>query len=151
MTTIIVTPTTPRQITVSPVAPASVNEVVIGVGKGGSVGATGATGATEIITVYTVQREIYPLVGQSRIYFEAGRTIYKIRASLGTPPTGSAAVITAYVNGSSIGSISIAAGSHTSALTVSVAVQEGDYLTVSVISVGATTPGSDLTVTFNLN
>ena len=129
----------------------TVNEVIVGVGKGGSTGPAGPVGATEVIPVFTMQREIYPLVGQSRLYIESNRTITLIRASLGTPPLGSAAVMRAYVNGVSIGSVSIAAGTYTSSIAISKPVQQGDYLTVSVISVGSTTPGEDLTVTFNLN
>ena len=99
ITNIIISPTSPRTVTISPVTVSPATQVSIGTGKGG---ATGLTGPSEIITAFTMQREIYPLVGKSRIYFEANRTIYRIRASLGTPPTGSAAVVTAYINGVSL-------------------------------------------------
>jgi hypothetical protein len=103
--------------------------------------------ATPIQAVFSKQDTLAPYTGTARYYLDATRTISQIRASVGTAPTGSGLTVTVYKNGSSIGSVTIPAGSYTATSTISVAASANDYLTVSIISVGSTISGSDLTVT----
>jgi hypothetical protein len=103
--------------------------------------------ATPVTAVFSKQDVLGTYTGTARYYFDATRTITQLRASVGTAPTGSSLVVTVYKNGSSIGTVTIPAGSYTATSTVSVAMAANDYLTVSISSVGSTVPGSDLTVT----
>jgi hypothetical protein len=111
----------------------------------------GATGAPGVTPVFTMQDTLGIYTGTSRFYFEASRTITKIRASVGTAPVGSPVVIAVLLNGASIGTVSIAAGTNTATTTISQAVNLNDYVTVNITSVGSTTAGSNLTVTLNIN
>ena len=151
MDNIIISPRAPKQVTIAPPAVPTPNTVTIRDGQGGARGLTGPPGPVELIEVFTMQRVLYPLVGKSRLYFESNRLIYRIRASVGTAPVGSPVIVTAYVNGISIGNVTIAENAYTGVFDLSYNVHPDDYLTVSVVMVGATNPGEDLTVTFNIN
>lgn len=102
---------------------------------------------TGTIAVYT---------GDFRWYNDTGRTltIANARASLGTAPTGSSAIFDVLKNGVTIFSTTanrptIAAGNNTglSGTPDVTSVVAGDYLTVTISQIGATTPGADLTLT----
>lgn len=102
---------------------------------------------TGTIAVYT---------GDFRWYNDTGRTlsISKVRASLGTAPTGSSAIIDVLKNGTTIFTTTanrptIAASSNTatSGTPDITSVASGDYLTVSIAQVGSTVAGADLTLT----
>lgn len=110
----------------------------------------GATGAPGVTPVFTMQDTVGIYTGKNRFYFEATRIITNIRASVGTAPTGSPLVVAVLLNGTSIGTVSIAAGSYTATTTLSQVVNLNDYVTVNVTSVGSTIAGSDLTVTLNI-
>lgn len=114
-------------------------------------GPQGIQGNPGLLPIFTRQNELSVLTGKSRFYFEDARTITKIRASVGTVPTGSGVTIDTLVNGTSIGTVTIAAGQNTATLAVSKSVVAGDYATVSILSIGSTTPGTDLTLTLNIN
>jgi len=116
-----------------------------------SVGSQGPTGPAGLVPVFTRQNDISVITGKARFYFDSTRIISQLRASLGTPATGSAAQIGVYVNGSSIGTVSIPAGSNTATTTISQTVNSGDYATISILSVGSTYSGGDLTVTLTIN
>ena len=103
--------------------------------------------AAPVFPTFTKQDTLAPYVGTGRYYFDETRTVTQLRASVGTAPTGSSIVVTVNKNGSSIGTVTIPAGSYTATSTVNVGIVANDYLTVSIISVGSTVPGSDLTVT----
>lgn len=91
------------------------------------------------------------MTGLSRFYFDSSRTISQVRASLGTPATGSPVVIDTLINGVSIGTTSVPAGANTATTALSTAVSAGDYATISILSVGSTYSGGDLTVTLTIN
>jgi len=114
-------------------------------------GPQGIQGLPGLVPVFSRQNELSVVTGQTRFYFEEARTITKIRASVGVAPTGAAVVVVVYVNGTSIGTLSIAAGSNTTTLTVSKEVTAGDYATVSITGIGSTYPGSNLTVSLTIN
>lgn len=98
---------------------------------------------------YSYDGELAAGAGGHRFYVESDTTITKVRASVGTAPTGSAVTVDVNKNGTSIlsSAISIAAGSNTATGTLSTtALSSGDYLTVDIDSVGSTTAGNDLVV-----
>ena len=116
-----------------------------------SVGVQGLTGPAGLVPVFTRQNDISVVTGKARFYFDSTRIISQVRASLGTPATGSAAVIDTLVNGTSIGTTSIPAGSNTATISISKTVNASDYATISILSVGSTYSGGDLTVTLTIN
>jgi hypothetical protein len=115
------------------------------------VGAKGDAGAPGVTPIFTMQDTLAVRTGVSRFYFESTRTLVSARASVNTAPTGSAVVVLIKINGTAVGTISIAAGTNTATTTINQAVNLNDYATVDVTSVGSTTAGSDLTVTLNIN
>jgi hypothetical protein len=116
-----------------------------------SVGAQGATGSPGVVPVFTRQNALSTVTGTSRFYFESTRIISQVRASVGTAPTGSSTVIDTLINGTSIGTTTIPAGSFTATTSTSQTVNSGDYATISILSVGSSYPGADLVVTLNIN
>ena len=116
-----------------------------------SVGSQGPTGPAGLVPVFTRQNDISVVTGKARFYFDSTRIISQVRASLGTPATGSAAVIDTLINGTSIGTTSIPDGSNTATISISKTVNAGDYATISILSVGSTYAGGDLTVTLTIN
>jgi len=116
-----------------------------------SSGPQGATGAMGLVPVFSRQNEISTVVGNTRFYFDSTRIISQIRASLGTAPTGSGATFDTLINGVSIGTVTIPANSNTAILTLSKTVYANDYATVSILSVGSTITGSDLTLVLTIN
>jgi len=134
-----------NQVTVSPVT------YSVTVTASGPQGATGASGVPGLTPVFSRQDVLTPYVGGSRFYFDTTRTITTIRASVGTAPTGAPVVVTVYKNGTSFGTVTIPAGSNTATTTINAGVVANDYVTVSIISVGSTIAGSDLTVILNVN
>jgi hypothetical protein len=142
----------PAQQAVSVVS-ASAQKIGVYVSKGdqGATGPQGPTGAPGVVPVFTMQDTITAVTGKSRFYFDSARTITQIRVSAGTAPVGAPVIVDVLVNGVSVGPTTLPAGSNTATLTLSKAVASGDYATVSVLSVGTTTPGSDLTVVLTIN
>lgn len=114
-------------------------------------GPQGPQGSPGLVPVFTRQNDLSVVTGKTRFYFEATRTINSIRASVGTVPTGSGVVVETFINQVSIGSVTIPSGQNTAVLTVNKVVNSGDYATVSITSVGSTTPGTDLTLALNIN
>jgi hypothetical protein len=113
-------------------------------------GPQGPAGFDGLVPVFTRQNDLAVVTGKTRFYFEDPRTITKIRASVGQAPLGSGVTVDTLVNGLSIGTITIPAGSNTATLTVAKSVVAGDYATVSILSVGSTFSGTDLTLTLTI-
>jgi len=116
-----------------------------------SPGPQGPTGAQGLVPIFSRQNTISPVVGNTRFYFDGTRVISQIRASLGTPPTGSGATFDTLVNGVSIGTVTVAAGQNTAVLALNRTVNLNDYVTVSILSVGSSTAGADLTLVITVN
>lgn len=114
-------------------------------------GPQGAQGTPGLVPIFTRQNEISPVVGLSRFYFDNPGTITQIRASVGIAPVGSGISVATYINGTSIGTVTIPAGAYTAVLQVSESVDNGDYATVSILSVGSQVAGSDLTLVLSIN
>ena len=93
--------------------------------------------------------------GVARLYNDTGvpLTITKVRASVGTPPTGAALEVDVKKNGASIFGIfkpRILDGANTGTQAVpsgNATFADGDYLTVDVTAIGSTLPGANLVVT----
>lgn len=107
---------------------------------------------------FSVSGAAYVSTGQGRVYIESSRTITRVRASVGTAPTGASLIVDVLKNGTSIYNVTpanrptIAAAGFTALggapdTTTFVA---GDYITVSVLQVGSSVAGSDLTVSIRL-
>jgi hypothetical protein len=118
------------------------------VGPQGPQGLAGSN--AQSFPVFSLQGQIAPYTGTNRFYFENAYTLTKIRASVGTAPTGSGIVVTAFINGSSVGTVTIPAGSNSGTTVVSSALVAGDYATISITSVGSIVAGSDLTVSLTI-
>lgn len=116
-----------------------------------SIGMQGPTGAQGLVPFFTRQNDIGPIVGNTRFYFDTTRIISQVRASVGTPSVGSGIVINTLINGLSIATTTIPAGANTITTSLTQTVNAGDYATISIISVGSTTPGADLTVVLTVN
>jgi hypothetical protein len=114
-------------------------------------GPQGARGSDGVLPIFSRQNQISPSVGNTRFYFETAGTIAKIRASLGTAPTGSGVVVDTLINGVSIGTVTIPANQNTATIAPSQTINSGDYASVTIVSVGSTTSGADLTVTLTVN
>lgn len=114
------------------------------------MGVQGIPGPQGITPMFTRQNEISPVVGLTRFYFDTPKTISQVRASLGIVATGSPVVIDVLVNGVSIGTTSIPANQNTATHATSTLVGSGDYVTISILSVGSTFSGSDLTVVLTI-
>lgn len=119
-------------------------------GQRGATGPAGPTGPAGVTPIFVMQDTLAVRTGVNRFYFESTRTITKIRASVNTAPVGSPVIVAVLLNGTSIGTVSIAAGANTATTTINQVVNLNDYVTVNVTSVGITAAGSDLTVTLNI-
>lgn len=91
--------------------------------------------------------------GTHRWYADRAWVIKEVRASVGTVPTGSDAIIDVNLNGTTIFSTqgnrpTIAVSTNTDGSNVPdvTTMVDGDYLTVDIDQIGSTTPGADLTV-----
>lgn len=115
------------------------------------VGVQGETGLQGSTPIFSRQNEISPTVGLTRYYFEQDRVLASVRASLGIPATGSPVVIDVLVNGVSIGTVTILAGQNTKLQSFGNLISANDYVTISILSVGSTVSGSDLTVVLVVN
>lgn len=102
---------------------------------------------------FVVPGPLLPFAGQVRIPFDGSYTILSVRSTIGTPSVGAAVICDVKVNGTSIFTTqanrpTIPSGINQSTVTVPDVTQasQGSYLTMDVVQVGSTTPGSDLCV-----
>lgn len=107
---------------------------------------------------FSISGAAYVTAGQGRVYIKSSRTITRVRASVGTAPTGASLIVDVLKNGTSIYSgtpanrPTIAAGSYTAlgGTPTTTTFVSGDYITVSVVQIGSGVAGSDLTVSIRL-
>lgn len=109
-----------------------------------------------LIPMFTYTGAIVPYTGDFRWYNDTGRelNIAVVRASLGVAPTGASAIFDVLLNGTTIFTTTgnrptIAASGNTalSGTPNTTALPNGDYLTFSIVQVGSTVAGSDLSLT----
>lgn len=94
--------------------------------------------------------------GTARMYNDTGFTlaIKAIRASVGTAPTGASIIVDVLIGGTTIYGTpanrpTIAAAGNTSGKNTgysTATIADGSYFTVSIVQIGSTVPGADLTV-----
>lgn len=110
-----------------------------------------ATASVAQIIPYYYSGDLAVTTGAHRLYFPHAVTLASARAAVADPPTGSAASVDLLKNGTSVlaADMSIAAGTNVSSKVTptTTAMADGDYLTVDITGIGATDPGSYLSVT----
>jgi len=148
---VIVGTATSATISVTPPIP-----VTITTGSSGPQGPAGDTGAPGTSPIFSRAGTLTTSTGGGRLYFERTGTITRVRAAVGTPPTGGSVVVDVKRNGTSIFANTtdrptITAGTYTDLGTPSVVqIVPDDFLTVDIVSVGGTFAGADLTVTLTI-
>ena len=111
----------------------------------------------EVVTV-TIPGALAVAAGTLRFPVGSGTwAITSVRATLGTAPTGSAAIVDVNKNGTTIygtpanrPTVADGANAATGGAPATTSVTAGDYLSVDVDQVGSTTPGADLVVAIRL-
>lgn len=135
-------------------SPPSSSSVRIGV-----YAAVSGTKIPSIYQIFSVPSTLSAGSGKGRFYATRSLTITDVTASVGTAPTGSNIIIDVLKNGSTIFTTTanrptITAGSFVDVSSIPdsgvATMASGDYLTVSIIQVGSTIPGSDLTLQIEL-
>jgi hypothetical protein len=125
--------------------------------NGGSVGPAGPAGL--LYQSFTVPSTLNTGTGKARFYASAGYTVTNVAVSVGTAPTGSSVIVDVLKNGSTIFTTTanrptITAGNFQDASSIpnssESAIISGDYLTISILQIGSTIAGSDLTVQITL-
>jgi hypothetical protein len=115
----------------------------------------GGSSAVDLVPPFTYSGTLAVVnPGTARWYNETGRTltVSKVRASVGTAPTGSSITVDVRKNGTTMftGGTDrpvITAGTNTdTGIPAVTSIASGDYLTVDVVAVGSTVAGADLTV-----
>ncbi|MGB4957796.1 MAG: hypothetical protein WBO49_05070 [Candidatus Saccharimonas sp.] len=112
----------------------------------------------DLYVPFSISGAAYVTTGQGRVYIESSRTITRVRASVGTAPTGASLIVDVLKNGTSIYNVTpanrptIAAGTYTAlgGTPDTTTFVNGDYITVSVVQIGSGVAGSDLTVSIRL-
>lgn len=147
-------------VTSDTAAGASVVTQRVSVVASGTIGQTGATGpAGPVYQIFTVPSTLNTGVSKARFYAPIGFTVSNVRVSVGTAPTGSSIVVDVLKNGSTIFTTSgnrptINVGSFVDNSSVpdypAGVLVAGDYLTISIVQVGSSVAGSDLTVQIEL-
>lgn len=106
-------------------------------------------GVPPAIAAFSASGQLTVRSGQHRWYNDTGqdRQVQTVRAAVGTAPAGSGLVVDLLRNGTSLATVTVPDGSTTATATPAATIAAGDYLTVDITQIGATVPGSDLTVT----
>lgn len=112
----------------------------------------------DLVLPFSVSGTLILLNNLQRLYVENSYTIASIRASVGVAPTGSSIIVDILKNGTSIFATTtanrptIAASSFTALAGTpdTPTMVAGDYYTVSIVQIGSSNPGSDLTVSIRL-
>ena len=109
-----------------------------------------------MVQVFTVPGVISTGVGRARFYCPGAATLNRIRASVGSAPTGSDIIVDVNKNGTTVFTTQTArpkifAGQTTATGTPAITtIAQGDYITVDIDAVGSLFAGSDLTVQVEL-
>lgn len=104
-------------------------------------------------TVYLERHFNYPGIlavssGSTRWWSLSNVTITKIIARVTTAPLGSSITASIKNNDEVIHTVTIPAGSYTVSSNVSLAISEGDYITIDIVETGSSVAGSDLVISF---
>lgn len=80
------------------------------------------------------------------LYVPRPTTFTNLIGRLGTAPTGGPLTVLVTLGGTAIYTLTFSAGSTTAASALTAVVPAGSYLQFNVTAIGATTPGSDLSL-----
>jgi hypothetical protein len=106
----------------------------------------------EFIKAYRYQGTLAINTGDTRLYLQDSYILKGIHAYVDTAPTGSSVITDVKKNGSSLQTITVAAGNTTTSNTsLSHTFVSGDYLTVDITQVGSSTAGENLYMVFTFN
>lgn len=106
----------------------------------------------EFIKAYRYQGTLAINTGDTRLYLQDSYILKGIHAYVDTAPTGSSVITDVKKNGSSLQTITVAAGATTASNTsLSHTFVSGDYLTVDITQVGSSTAGTNLYMVFTFN
>jgi len=114
----------------------------------GATGATGATGPISLVVSATFSGTLSVFNGTNRYYVPRNANVTDIMINFSSPPTGGANVIVR-INRNGVANANVPALSNTTYTrntTSSFTVVSNDYLTMDIVQVGNTYPGSDMTV-----
>ena len=117
-------------------------------GSRGVSGFTGSVGTTSLERHFNYPGNVAVSVGTARWYLQQTTIVQRIKAQITTAPVGADITINIKKNGTTLQVISITAGTDNALLNTNISMNDGDYLTVDIITVGTSTPGSDLIVSF---
>ena len=122
------------------------NQWITAVADGTATGGGGAGGTTQGTVTLQQNGTLELTTGTSRWYAPADISITKINARLATQSTGTTTIVI-LVNGAVEKSININAGTTLEVDNVGFSMNDGDFLTIDITSVGQT-PGTDLNLQF---
>ena len=106
----------------------------------------------EFIKAYRYDDTLAVSTGEKRLYLQKAYTLKSIHAYVDTAPTGASVNLDILKNGTSLQTVSIAAGATKGTQTsLSHSIAADDYLTVDITQIGSTTAGSDLYLVFTFN
>jgi hypothetical protein len=106
----------------------------------------------EFIKAYRYQGTLAINTGDTRLYLQDSYILKGIHAYVDTAPTGSSVITDVKKNGSSLQTITVAAGATSASNTsLSHTFVSGDYLTVDITQVGSSTAGENLYMVFTFN
>jgi hypothetical protein len=87
-------------------------------------------------------------IGTSRWWILGSGNITKISARVTVAPIGSNIVAYINKNGTTVHTATISANTYGSTSDVNLAISDGDYITVDIVSIGSSLAGSDLVISF---
>jgi hypothetical protein len=99
------------------------------------------------VIIYSVSGNLTIHDGKLRWYPLAGSTLVLIHASVGTAPSGGGCTVRVKVNGTTVDSVTISAGSNQHTSKPNKDLEKGDYLTIDVT---ASNNATDLVVELKL-
>lgn len=106
----------------------------------------------DFIKAYRYQNTLAINTGTKRLYLQGSYTLKSIHSFVDTAPTGSSVITDVKKNGSSLQTITIAAGATTGSNTsLSSSFASGDYITVDITQIGSSTAGENLYMVFTFN
>ena len=108
--------------------------------------------AQEFIKAYRFDGTLSTNTGTKRLYLQKAYTLKSVHAYVDTAAAGAAINITVNKNGSSLQTLSIAAGATVSSVTsLNHSVAANNYLTIDITQVGSSTAGENLYLVFTFN
>jgi hypothetical protein len=120
--------------------------VQVAVAGSGLPGGRGMTGPGLPI-VFAKMGPLAPVVGRQKYPFAVDSTLTGVTVVFGdgTPPVGAPVVLAIKVDGATVATVTVPAGTTYLVEALAVAVPAGGCATMDIVSVGSSQPGSDMT------